>query len=162
MRRNLGFAALAAITLLTGGCIDTDATVFVEPTVEGVSMTLEESSLAAAVRGGFTVRLRLGSRAADASTVNLRGFSVTDAARAGTVVDRLSVSASPPFPIIVGVDEEVVVTVSFDTTDNTFDPALADALCDPAGVVVVGAFDGSLRGGGVDAASAPVVVEGCL
>lgn len=150
-----------ALALGAGGCIDTDATVFVEPTIESASIDLEQSSLAAAVSGTATVRLRLGSRAADASTVTLRGFSLTDAARSGAVVDRLAVTASPPFPVVVGVDSDQLVTITFTATDNTFEASAADALCAPEGVILVGAFEGSLRGGGVDAASPPITVGMC-
>ena len=136
---------------MTTGCIDTDATVFVEPTVESAQLDATQSSLAVGLKGSFLVRLRLGSRAADTSEVSLKGFSVI--AGDQTIVDSLKVVAAPSFPVAVGVDTEVLVDVTFSETDNTIETSAYSILCSGGGAQIVGVFDGSLRGGAIDATS---------
>jgi hypothetical protein len=142
-------AFVVALFALSGatGCIDTDAAVFVEPSIEGPSADVAMSSLATALGGSFTLRLHLGARASGDSQVTVRQFSVSSADRSSEIVGALAVSQSPPSPVtVVRGGDDALVTVSFSADDNLLDTAAIGPLCDPAGIVIHGTLDDALLG----------------
>jgi hypothetical protein len=149
--------AAAAVGLL--GCVDTDAAVFVDARIDSPSASLQMASLASGLSGGFSLNLHLGPRASGPSDVSLGNFSLKGAN--GTAVDALAVSATPPFPVSVPVDADVAVQLTFAADDNLIDNADVAAVCAPQGLQLVGALDGSLRGGTFSVTSDPFVVGGC-
>lgn len=149
------------MALLTGGCIDTDAAVFVEATISDAEGNVQQSSLASGIGGSFRVLFHLGPRASGPSEVALGGFSLTDAERAETLLPTLEVSTTPGFPLEVPVDGDVAVQVTFAPDDNLLEPTALDGLCAPAGARVVGVFDDALRGGSVSVASEAILFVGC-
>jgi hypothetical protein len=150
-----------ACALCSTGCPNTDAAVFVEPTIEDANANLQVSALSAAIGGTFNLRLHLGPRATDTSEVDLQQFSVTSADRVQTILAPLQAVTTPRFPVPVGVDSDVVVAVAFDPTDNLLDTSAVAPLCDPAGIDITGTLDDSLRGASVPVASPPFPVQRC-
>ena len=157
IRRSL--AAIAALLLC--GCPDTDAAVFVEPSIEGPAATLQMSALVAALDGSFTLNLHLGPRASGQSLAQLKQLSLTSQDRSATLISPLEVTTDPSFPVTVEVDSDVTVAISFAAENNQAELSLVPALCDPNGIVIVGALDDSLRGATVPVASAPFQVQSC-
>src|SRR5690606_11817826 len=66
------------LPLLSLGCIDTDAAVFVEARIDGAAARVEQSALATGLSGSFRIHFHLGPRASGPSEVALTGFFVTD------------------------------------------------------------------------------------
>ena len=109
--------------------------------------------------GSFDLRLRLADRAADASSVDLVGFQITDGQT--TLVDVLGAATDKPFPVEVGVGSDVIVKFTMSADDNLVDNANIDALCGGLGVFISGAVDDSLRDASVDIQSPRIQVSGC-
>ncbi|MEM1029854.1 MAG: hypothetical protein AAF928_12090 [Myxococcota bacterium] len=144
---------------IISGC-DPDTAVFVEPTLEGGALSLQTSSLGVGVGGGFEAVLRLGERASGASDVTLEEVSIADVDRTRTLVANVQVTSTTSFPVSVGVDEQAMVRFDLAPEDNFGDASLAEDLCAQP-VVLVAVFDGSLRGGTVDAVTEPISPDGC-
>jgi len=160
--RGAGHAAgMAAVLSGLCGCPNTDAAVFVKPTIVDPTASLEQSSLATGLGGGFTLKLHLGPRAADSSTVTLEQLSVLNADRTATVVQTLAVSTDPAFPVTVNVDSEELVAVQFAATDNLLAPAAQAELCAGGGIVVSGVIHDSLLGATTPVVSVPFAPSGC-
>jgi hypothetical protein len=153
-------AALLAMAGATG--CNPDTAVFVEASIDSVTLAAEQSSLSTGVAGNFILSLHLGPRASDASEVDLGLFSITDASRSTTIVPTLGFTAAPSFPVTVDVDSTVDMTITLPAEDNLVEADALTALCAAEGVVVVGAIEDSLAGGGtVDVASDPTTLSGC-
>jgi hypothetical protein len=149
--------ALALVVGAVGGCIDTDAAVFVEVAIGAPSLSVQQSSLVTALSGSFEVLLHLGPRASGPSQVKLVSFAVTDSS-GNDVVAPLAGEASPPFPVSVDVDSDVTVAVAVNGQELAAD-AVTDLCAGP--VTIVATLDDSLRGAIVAGSSAPVVPAGC-
>src|SRR5262245_41773084 len=156
-RRSL--AAIGALSLT--GCPDPDAAVFVEPTIDDPTATLQMSALVAALDGSFTLNLHLGPRASGQSLAQLKQLSLTSEDRSATLIAPLEVTTDPSFPVTVPVDSDVTVAISFAADDNSTELSQVPALCDPNGIVIVGTLDDSLRGASIPVASAPFQVQSC-
>jgi hypothetical protein len=143
------------------GCIDTDAAVFVEASIESASVAVSSNGFAAGVDGALSLRLHLGPRASGSSEVDDRGFSILRTGGTTTLVPSLGYVADPPFPVTVAVDSTLLIAVTFAKEDNAFDPTAVAELCDPAGLVLRGVLDDALRGGAISADSEPVTPTGC-
>ena len=153
---------LVALGSAAWGCgINTDPAVFVEASIESPSASLTQGTLVSTISGSLTVHLHLGPRAADASEVKLGVLSVQDPTRTTTFVPTLGVQTSPPFPVAVDIDSDVVVAVSFAAQDNQLETATYDAVCAADNIVISGALDDSLRGGTISVASASFAPSGC-
>jgi hypothetical protein len=151
----------AALASASAGCFDTDAAVFVEPSIEEPSLAVQSSGLAGGVDGSFRLRLHLGPRASAEGEVSLGQFSLSDESRATTLHSPLAVLANPTFPVVVPVDSDVVVALTFVADDNALTLQALDELCSAGAVVIGGALDDSLRGGGVTVASQAISPAGC-
>ena len=148
------------LAVLSTGCFDTDAAVFVEAQIDEASAAVEQSALATGLAGSFRVQFHLGPRASGPSDVELSGFFVTDADRAA-IVDDLAVVPAQSFPVTVPVNGDVTVGAVFAAEDNLFPVETVEPLCAPGGIRIVGVFHDPLRGGSIDAASEAFSPTGC-
>jgi len=136
---------ITCLPLCLMGCPDTDAAVFVELSIQNPTLEVETSVLATAVSGSFDLRLHLGPRATDAAEVTLGSLSVTNHDQTITLIAPLAAVPNPAEPWIVNVDSDVDVSFTIDGLDNEVEVEAVDALCDPGGIIISGAFDDSLE-----------------
>ena len=153
----LGAAALGA----TSGCINTDAAVFVEASIDSSAASVQQSALSTGLGGQFELTFHLSARASGDSQVTLRTVSLSNADRSQTLAPSLKVTAAPAFPLVVLQAGDTVVQVSYGADDNLFEASALGGLCEPAGVVVEVLFDDALLGATAVAHSQPFVVQGC-
>jgi hypothetical protein len=137
------------------GCPNTDAAVFVDPSIVSPSLTAGKSVLQSGITGGgFTLELHLGPRASGPSTVTLGEFSVMDAHEMNTFVPALKVqdtdSAWATGKATVQLDSTLTTafTLPMQTVDIT-------QICSAGMVVIAGTIDDSLQGRQEPVYSAP-------
>ena len=152
MRRLLLLPALAFLA----GCPNTDAAVFVEPTVTEPALTVKGGTLGVGLEGSFTLSLHLGPRASGPSQVSLGSFTLTDASQKETIVDSLAVATTTQLPVTVDLDSDVDVPFTIDTGSDLLPAEVKDKLCDPAGVVISGTIEDSLQNRPTPLASAVI------
>lgn len=150
---------LLIISALASTACDPDTAVFVEADLTNGNIALQSSSLGVGIGGSFDASLHLGDRASGPSEVQLRSISLASADRSQSYVDLQAVT-DVPFPVTVNVDDTVDVTFSFNPDDNFGEASLADDLCSGP-LVIVGVFEGSLRGGSIDDATEAFTPTGC-
>lgn len=154
--------SLLALPLLLAACVNTDAAVFVEPTIESPSATVAGGALGVTISGNFTLKLHLGPRASGPSQVTLGAFSILDSKQSAAITAVQLGSSSTQFPATVNLDSDVSAALPFTLGSKTL-PADAKAkLCDPAGVVIGGTIQDSLLGGSTPFFSAIVHPAGCM
>jgi hypothetical protein len=153
------FIVVAAAPL--GGCINTDPSVFVTPTIMAPSAMVQSGVLGATVAGAFDLDLHLGPRASGPSTVTLGEFSILDAEQKGSIVMPLSLTGSLESPIVVQPNSDEDDDFTFDTGNMTEPTSVGSELCASAGVVISGAFQDSLTGMSTPVASSVFHVSGC-
>lgn len=156
---------LAAPLVLTGlvglvGC-NTDAAVFVDPTVESPKASVMGGALGVELTGGFTLDLHLGARASGSSTVSLGEFELVTGADKSPVVSPLPIAGDKSFPLTVDQDSDVVVQFTFDTGKDPLPSSDKDALCGSGGVAVKGTIQDSLAGSSTPVFSASFDPSGC-
>jgi hypothetical protein len=159
-----GFSSLA-------GCVNTDANVFVAPTITSPTAALTTSNpLGFGLQGSFDLGLDLSPRASGPSTVNLGQVNLLDATMMPIldvttkmpVAQALSATASPAFPTTVQPGSDPTVMVTFDTGTMLLPKCDGKALCAAAGLVVEVEIQDSLLAGMSKAAYAPIPdVGGC-
>lgn len=153
------FLPLLFVAPLLAGCPNTDAAVFVDPTIGTPTIEAGSSVLVSSIKGSFPLNLHLGARASGPSQVSIGQFEIQDAKKTGAIVTPLPVdSGSTQFPVTVEPDSDVAVTLSFDME------AKADVvmkLCDPAGVIITGTIEDSLQDTATPVESA-VVHPSCM
>jgi hypothetical protein len=154
---------LFALPLLLAGCVNTDAAVFVEPTIESPTATFKGGALGVTISGNFTLKLHLGPRASGPSTVKLGAFSILDAGQKAAITSVQIGTTSTQFPVTVDLDSDVSASLPFDLGSKTLpeDPSKSK-LCDPAGVVIGGTIEDSLLGGSTPFFSAIIHPAGCM
>lgn len=152
---------LAPFALLLAACVNTDAAVFVEPTVESPGATLAGGSLGVSLTGSFVLKLHLGPRATGSSQVKLLTAKILDAKQEGEIVGSLPVSSTTAQPITVDLDSDVDVPFTFDTGTKLLPGELSAKLCDAAGVVLAGQIQDSLQASSTGFSSAVFHVAGC-
>jgi hypothetical protein len=151
-----------ALPILLTACVNTDAAVFVEPTIESPTATVKGGALGVTVEGDFTLKLHLGPRASGPSKVTLGAFSILDAGQKAAITSVQIGATSTEFPVTVDLDSDVTAKLPFTLGSKTL-PADAKAkLCDPAGVIIGGAIQDSLLGGSTPFFSAIVHPAGCM
>ena len=144
--RSLALLLVAAAGPLTG-CVSTDTSIFVVPTISSPAAAVASSALGTGITSGsFGLNLHLGPRASGQSTVTLGEFSILDATMTTPIVTPLDVAGDMTFPVTVAPDSDVITHFTFGTGNTTLKPSVAMALCASAGVVVSGAIDDSLAG----------------
>jgi hypothetical protein len=159
--RFLVIAFLLAGAAPLGGCVNTDPSVFVTPTITAPSAVVQMGALGATVTGAFDLDLHLGARASGPSTVTLGEFSILDAQQHGSIVTPLSLTGSLESPIIVQPNSDEDDDFTFDTGTMTEPMSVTSELCASAGVVIGGAFQDSLTGMSTPVASSIFHVSGC-
>jgi hypothetical protein len=152
---------LAALAAPLSGCPDDDAAVFVEASIAGPAATVEQETLGTVLGGGFDLLLHLGPRASGPSEVSVGAFALQNADQSQTLVPTLSLSASPSFPVEVGIDSDVVVGASFGTGDGLLPAAAYDEICGAGELVISGAIQDSLQDGSTTVVSSPFLPDGC-
>lgn len=163
MRLLFQTALLLALSSSLIGCIgDDEAIIFVEPSVASPHATLASSVLGSTVTGSFQLRLVLGPRASDSSTVTIGSVNITDAENKTAVLSGLSLTSSPPFPLNVAPSTDVNVDVAFDMGNKTVSTQAADALCNVPGVRIAGTINDSLQQTATPFVSAVFPVMSCL
>ena len=154
---------LLALGLLLAGCPNTDAAVFVDPSIDAPTLAVQSSALGTGLHGGFTLSLHLGARASGPSQVSLGQFEIQDAQMKGAIVSPLVLDAGATMlPVTVSPDSDVTVTLTFDTGAKPLPADLAAKLCDPAGVVITGTIQDSLQTGATPVDSAVIKATGCM
>ncbi len=142
---------LLALPIFLTACVDTDASVFVEPTIESPTATVGANPIGVMVNGKFTFKLHLGPRAAGPAQVNLGAFSILDSEQTAAITPIQLGSTEIQFPLTVDLDSDVSAVLSFDLGNKllpfeTMGTAKGQ-LCDPAGLIIGGTIEDSLRGG---------------
>ena len=152
---------LAAMALPLAGCPDDDAAVFVEASIASPSATVEQETLGTVLGGGFELALHLGPRASGPSQVTPSAFTVQSADQTQTLVPTLGITATPSFPVEVGLDSDVVVQISFGTGDGLLPAATYDEVCNAGELVISGAIQDSLQEASTTVVSSPFLPDGC-
>jgi hypothetical protein len=150
---------LAALTLV--GCIDTDAAVFVEPTIAQPSAQVTSGLLGVSATGSFELSLHLGPRASGESQVSLEAFSIQSADETATILDPLPLAETTERSLAVQPDSTKTMVLSFDTGANLLAAEVRAQLCAPGGVRIKGVIDDALKGGPTPVVSAPFSPAGC-
>lgn len=145
---------LAAAALAVGtGCIDTDATVFVDASIASPSAAVTAATLGTQLSGGFQLQLHLGPRASGPSEVTLRSFEINNAAQTTAIISPLEAVTSVSLPIKVDLDSDVSVPFTFDTGADLLPSEVQAPLCDPGGLRITGTIQDSLQDGATPVAS---------
>ncbi len=156
---SLLFAAPLLLAGLTG--CNTDAAVFVDPTVEDPKASVQGGALGVELTGRFTLDLHLGARASGSSKVTLGEFELVTGANKSPVVSPLPLVGDKTFPLTVDQDSDVVVHFTFDTGKNPLPASTKDALCGAGGVAVKGTIEDSLAASSTPVFSASFDPSGC-
>jgi hypothetical protein len=141
--------------------VNTDATVFVDPSVTEPAAEVAASALVVSLKGSFQLSLHLGPRATGSSKVNLGAVEIQDAGRKGAIVSALPVTTAAALPITIEPDSDADLDCAFDTGDKSIATDAKTKLCDPAGVVISGTIEDSLQDRATPFASAVFHLTGC-
>ncbi|AUX47357.1 hypothetical protein SOCE26_088760 [Sorangium cellulosum] len=149
------FLAPAALAAAAAGCIDTDAAVFVDPSITSPTATVAKSALGTQLTVSFTLDLHLGARASGVSRVAVRTFEITSADQATSIVTPLPAETTTPLPVEVAPGSDVRVAFTFDSSEGGgLLPGDAEAaLCAEQGIRVTGVIEDSLEDGATPVAS---------
>ena len=154
--------SLLALPLLLAACVNTDAAVFVEPTIESPTATVAGGALGVTISGNFTLKLHLGPRASGPSQVTLGAFSILDSKQSAAITAVQLGSSSTQFPATVNLDSDVSAALPFTLGPATAKDKAAGSLCDPRGVTLRGTIQDSLAGGSTPFFSEIIHPDGCL
>lgn len=152
-RKLAGVVLLGSTLLLTAGFVafgsgcNTDAAVFVTPTVETPSLTVSKTTngLGTQLDGSLFLRLHLGARASGPSQVTLTAINVTNDVGSGDYVDNIPYTTDQSSPIDVEEDSDVNVKITLSTGASLQPLALYDTICKGGKVVITGIFNDSLQ-----------------
>lgn len=142
-------------------CIDTDAAVFVEPTITKPSAEVAALLLGVSLSGSFELSLHLGPRASGESRVTLGSFSLQSADETVTVIEPLPITSPAEVNFMIQPDSTTALTLSFDTGTSLLASDVLAKLCAPGGVRVKGVVDDALKGGPTPVVSEPFTPAGC-
>ena len=145
MRPHLLPFVLVVLSFGLTACVNTDAAVFVEPSIESPTAVVKGGALGVTIEGTFTLKLHLGPRATGPSKVDLRDFTILDAKQSGTLAPIEISKSSITFPTTVDLDSDVSSDLTFDVGAKTLTSATKTKLCDAAGVVIGGTIQDSLQ-----------------
>jgi hypothetical protein len=139
----------AALAMAASGCIDTDAAVFVEPSIAAPEATVSSNALGTGLTASFALKLHLGSRASGPSSVAVRTFAITSADQKTSIVQPLPAETTTALPVEVAPDSDVTVAFTVDTgaEGGTLPAEAAAALCAAEGIRITGAIEDSLEDG---------------
>jgi hypothetical protein len=147
---------------LSSACVNTDAAVFVEPTVNKPEATVSTSALGVGLKGSFQLSLHLGPRATGSSQVTPESFTILDAGKKASIVSALPASTEVALPVAVELDSDVDIPFTFDTGAKPLESGTKAKLCDAAGIVLGGAIKDSLQDHATLFASAVFHPQGCM
>jgi hypothetical protein len=136
---------LLALPVILAACVNTDAAVFVEPSIESPTAVVKGGALGVTIEGTFTLKLHLGPRASGPSTVDLSDFNILDAKQSGTLAPIEISKSSITFPTTVDLDSDITSDLTFDVGTKTLTSATKTKLCDAAGVIIGGTIQDSLQ-----------------
>jgi hypothetical protein len=139
------FLPILPLLIAITGCVNTDAAVFVEPSIESPTAVVKGGALGVTIEGTFTLKLHLGPRASGPSTVDLRDFNILDAKQSGTLAPIEISKSSITFPTTVDLDSDITSDLTFDVGTKTLTSATKTKLCDAAGVIIGGTIQDSLQ-----------------
>lgn len=147
--------AAAALAAAASGCIDTDAAVFVEPSIESPSAQVTAGALGAELVASFALKLHLGPRASGPSRVSVRSFEIVSADQKTPLVSPLAVETETELPVEVAPDSDVIVRFSVDTgaQGRPLPASAGEALCAAEGIRIAGAIEDSLEDAATPVAS---------
>lgn len=160
MRLSLPIPILA-LPLLLAGCVNTDPTVFVEPSLVDVTAAVKGGALGATISGAMTLQLHLGPRASGPGQVTLGAFSILDAQQSAEITALTLGASSTDFPLTIDPDSDVSAKFTFDLGSKTISADDGAKLCAAAGVVFRGTIQDSLLGGSTPFFSGVVHPTGC-
>ncbi|WP_437711834.1 hypothetical protein WMF45_41470 [Sorangium sp. So ce448] len=148
--------AAAALAITASGCINTDAAVFVEPSIAAPGATVSSNALGTGLTASFALELHLSARASGPSRVAVRTFAITSADQKTSIVEPLPVETTAALPVEVAPDSDVTVAFTVDTGAQgaTLPADAAAALCAAEGIRITGAIEDSLEDGATPVASA--------
>ncbi|WP_437974818.1 hypothetical protein WMF11_42150 [Sorangium sp. So ce295] len=148
--------AAAALAIMASGCINTDAAVFVEPSIAAPEATVSSNALGTGLTASFALELHLSARASGPSRVAVRTFAITSADQKTSIVEPLPVETTAALPVEVAPDSDVTVAFTVDTgaQGGTLKADAAAALCAAEGIRITGAIEDSLEDGATPVASA--------
>lgn len=153
---------LLALPIFLAACVSTDATVFVDPSLESATAAVAGGALGATVTGELGLKLHLGPRASGPSQVTLGAFAILDADQKAEITAIVLGASATEFPVTVDLDSDVSATLPYSLGSKTLPAEAKTKLCDPAGVVVRGTIQDSLLGGATPFFSAVVHPTGCM
>jgi hypothetical protein len=161
--RSLAILFLVAACGPLTGCVSTDTSIFVVPTIASPTVTVKSGALGTGITAvSFALDLHLGPRADGESTVTLGEFNIVDATMTTDIGKPLNVIGDMMFPVIVLPGSDVDTNFTLDPTAmTTLSGPDAMALCAAAGVVIGGAVDDSLAGNHDPVYSAVFKPSGC-
>ncbi|WP_437545777.1 hypothetical protein WME97_40440 [Sorangium sp. So ce367] len=148
--------AATALAIMASGCINTDAAVFVEPSIAAPEATVSSNALGTGLTASFALELHLSARASGPSRVAVRTFAITSADQKTSIVEPLPVETTAALPVEVAPDSDVTVAFTVDTgaQGGTLKADAAAALCAAEGIRITGAIEDSLEDGATPVASA--------
>ncbi|WP_438039702.1 hypothetical protein [Sorangium sp. So ce128] len=148
--------AVAVLAVAASGCINTDAAVFVEPSIAAPEATVSSNALGTGLIASFALELHLGARASGPSRVAVRTFAISSADQKTSIVEPLPVETTAALPVEVAPDSDVTVAFTVDTgaQGGTLPADAAAALCAAEGIRITGAIEDSLEDGATPVASA--------
>jgi hypothetical protein len=152
---------LLALPLLLAGCVSTDPAVFVEAQLTSPEVAIGGSALGVDVTGKFVLAIHLGPRASGDSQVSLGAFSILDAGQKASLTTIELQANATDFPFTLHPDSDAAVHFVFDLGKKTLPADAKTKLCDPAGVVLGGTIEDSLKGGSTPFFSPIVHPAGC-
>jgi len=148
------------------GCVNTDANIFVAPTVTSPAAKLTSSGLpgfGVGITGSFDLGLDLSPRASGPSTVELVQVSILDATMTTPIVQALSTTSTPAFPTTVQPGDDPTINITLEPGSKTLPQTDEAPLCAAAGVVFAAQIQDSLLPGTSKTAYSPVFhVGGCM
>lgn len=158
---SLATFALALALGPLGGCIDTDAAVFVDPSISAPEATINSGALGSTLSGTLRLSLHLGPRASGSSRVTALSFTIQSADQKRTLLEPLPVVSPAELSFSLDPDSDADIVIRFDTEKKPLAAATRDALCGAGTVRVTGVLDDSLKGGSTPVTSEPFTITGC-
>ena len=166
MRPHLLLLPILALPLALMGCINTDAAVFVEPSILSPKATVAGGALGVTISGEFKLNLHLGPRASGPADVALGGFAILDVDKKAEITSIQLGDSAIQFPTAVEPDVDALATFPFDLGSKTLPATAKDkaagSLCDPRGVILRGTIQDSLAGGSTPFFSEIIHPAGCM
>lgn len=152
--RATSFLVAASLAVGASGCVNTDAAVFVDPSIASPAATVTAGALGTNLVASFQLKLHLGARASGPSSLSVQTFEIASADRARSIVAPLAATSTTKLPVEVAPDSDVTVDFTFDSGAAPRPEDEAALLCAAEGIRIAGTLQDSLEDG-----ATPVVSE---